>query len=68
MKSIKIHSIAFAIILPCILTLFSEGSLIINIIGVAYILFLFRLSGTTIGKRFIRSYYREILRIENQLG
>lgn len=67
MNSIKLHSIAFAIILPCILA-FSEGSLIINLLGIVYILFLFKLSGTTIGKRFIRSYYKEILWIENQLS
>lgn len=67
MKSIKIHGIAFAIILPCILV-FSEGEPVVNLIGIAYILFLFKLSGTTIGRRFIRSYYREILRIENWLN
>ena len=63
MNSIKLHSVAFAAILPCILTL-SEGSLIINLVGILYILLLFRLSCTKCGKRFIRSYYREILRLE----
>lgn len=66
MKSIKLHSIAFAIILPCIL-IFSEGELIINILGLVYMLFLFRLSGTTKGKQFVRSYYKEILRLESLL-
>jgi len=63
MNSIKLHSIAFAIILPCILAL-SEGSLIINLVGMLYTLLLFRLSYTKPGKRFIRSYYREVLRLE----
>lgn len=67
MNSIKIHCLAFAILMPCIMA-FSEGSLVVNILGVAYMLLLFRLSGTTIGKRFIRAYYKEILRIENQLS
>lgn len=66
MNSIKLHSIAFAVILPCILAL-SEGLLVINLIGIAYILFLFRLSSTKIGKRFIRRYYKEILRLESLL-
>lgn len=66
MNSIKLHSIAFVVILPCILAL-SEGPLIINLIGIAYILFLFRLSSTKIGKRFIRRYYKEILRLESLL-
>ena len=63
MNSIKLHSIAFAAILPCILTL-SEGSLIVNLMGIIYALLLFRLSYTKSGKRFIRSYYREILQLE----
>lgn len=63
MNSIKLHSVAFAVILPCILAL-SEGSLIINLVGVLYILLLFRLSYTKPGKQFIRSYYREVLRLE----
>ena len=63
MNSIKLHSIAFAVILPCILAL-SEGSSIINLVGVLYILLLFRLSYTKPGNQFIRSYYREVLRLE----
>ena len=63
MNRIKLHSVAFAAILPCILTL-SEGSLIINLMGIIYMLLLFRLSYTKSGKRFIRSYYREVLRLE----
>lgn len=66
MNSIKLHSIAFAVILPCILALL-EGSLIINLVGVLYILLLFRLSYTKPGKRFIRRYYKEILRLESLL-
>ena len=63
MNSIKLHSVAFAAILPCILAL-SEASLIINLVGILYILLLFRLSYTKPGRRFIRSYYREVLRLE----
>lgn len=66
MNSIKIHCLAFAILMPCIMAL-SEGSLIVNILGVAYILVIFRLSSTTKGERFIRAYYREILRLENRI-
>lgn len=66
MNSIKLHSIAFAVILPCILALL-EGSLIINLVGVLYILLIFRLSYTKPGKRFIRRYYKEILRLESLL-
>ena len=66
MNSIKLHSVAFVAILPCILTL-SEGSLVVNLMGIIYTLFLFRLSYTKPGKRFIRSYYREILRLESLL-
>ena len=66
MNSIKIHCLAFAILMPCIMA-FSEGSLVVNILGVAYMLLLFRLSSTTIGRRFIRTYYKEILRLENRI-
>ena len=66
MNSIKLHSIAFAVILPCILALL-EGSLIINLVGILYMLLIFRLSYTKPGKRFIRSYYREVLRLESLL-
>ena len=66
MNSIKFHSIVFALLLPCVMVI-SEGMLIINIIGIAYILLLFKLSKTKLGKRFIRRYYREVLRIEAAL-
>jgi hypothetical protein len=66
MNRIKIHCLAFAILMPCIMA-FSEGSLVINVVGLAYILVLFRLSSTTRGRRFIRTYYREILRLENKM-
>lgn len=66
MKSIKLHCVAFVIALPCILAL-SEGEPVVNLIGIAYILFLFRLSSTKIGKRFIRRYYKEILWLESLL-
>lgn len=66
MNSIKIHCLAFVILMPCTMT-FSEGSLVVNILGVAYMLLLFRLSSTTIGRRFIRTYYKEILRLENRI-
>lgn len=66
MKSIKIHCLAFVILMPCIMAL-SESNPMINVIGIAYILLLFRLSSTSVGRRFIRTYYREILRLENRM-
>ena len=66
MNSIKIHCLAFVILMPCIMA-FSESNPLINIIGLAYILVLFRLSSTTSGRRFIRAYYKEILRLENRI-
>lgn len=64
MKNIKLHCKAFAIILPIVL-LFSEGSLLVNFIGLIYLLLLFGASNSKSGKQFIRRYYREILRIES---
>jgi len=66
MNSIKIHCLAFVVALPCILAL-SEGLLIINLVGILYMLLIFRLSYTKPGKRFIRRYYKEILRLESLL-
>ena len=66
MKRIKIHIIAFAIFLPLI-TIFSEGNLAINLFGIIYAFSLFWLSKTTRGKQFIRSYHKEVCRIENSI-
>lgn len=63
MKRVRLHLIAFALLLPCMMA-FNEGKLVLNFLGLAWILVLFFLSSTMKGKRFIRDYYREILRLE----
>lgn len=64
MKSLFLHLAAVAVLLPCLLIV-SEGDFVYNIIGAAYIILLCVLSGTTIGKKVLRLYYREILRLES---
>jgi hypothetical protein len=62
-KKVFLHVVAFVMILPCLL-MFNAGSTIINFLGLAWVLFLVAASNTNAGKRFLRSYYREILRLE----
>lgn len=55
-----------ALLLPC-LAVISCGSPLWNVAGIFYVVLLGRLSSTMRGRRFIRAYYREILRLENLL-
>ena len=67
MKRITQHLAAFAVFAPCLLT-FTAGSLFVNAAGVAYMAGLVYASGHTArGKRFARTYYKEVLRLEKLL-
>ena len=63
MKRVRLHLVAFVMLMPCAL-MFNSGEAVYNFIGVAWFFILCCLGSTDKGKRFIRSYYREILRLE----
>lgn len=67
MKAIKIHLTAFAVLLP-LLAVVSTGNLAANFLGVLYAAGLYIYTANSErGKRFIRRYYREVLRLEDML-
>lgn len=68
MKRITLHLTAFALFAPCLLA-FTAGSLIVTAAGTAYIAGLIYVCGHTArGKRFARTYYDEITRLEKLLS
>lgn len=65
MKRMKLHLQAFALFAPVLLIMCST---IIAVLGCIYLAWLvFCWSGTISGRRFLRRYYHEILRLENSL-
>ena len=66
MKRLFLHLTAFGLFLP-VLLMFTEN-FVCNILGVLYTTILvFGWFPTDNGKRFLRLYYKEILRIEKDL-
>ena len=58
---------AGALLAPCLMA-FTAGSLILNAVGVAYMAGLVYASGHTArGRKFAKTYYREVLRLEKLL-
>ena len=48
---------------------FSEGNVIVNILGLLYFAWLFIwLNDNPTGRKLLRAYYREILRIEREMA
>ena len=67
MKRTTLHFTACALFAPCLMA-FTAGSLIVAAIGAAYMAGLVYVSGHTAkGKRFARTYYKEVLRLEKLL-
>ncbi len=67
MKRITLHFTACALLAPCLLA-FTAGSLFVTAAGAAYMAGLVYASGHTArGKRFARTYYKEVLRLEKLL-
>jgi uncharacterized membrane protein len=65
MKRLVLHLTAFGLFAP-VLLMFTED-FICNIVGILYITMLCGWFSTDNGKRFLRRYYREVLRIERDL-
>ena len=67
MKRTTLHFTACALFAPCLMA-FTAGSLILNAAGALYMAGLvYACSHTARGKRFARTYYREVLRLEKLL-
>ena len=68
MKRITLHFTACALFAPYLLA-FTSGSLFVNAAGALYIAGLvYACSHTARGKRFARTYYKEVLRLEKLLS
>ena len=68
MKRITLHLQAFALLAPCLLA-FTAGSLLANAAGAAYMAGLVYAGGHTArGRKFARTYYKEVLRLEKLLS
>lgn len=65
MKRIKLHLQACALFTPVILLL--SSTIIIVLLSLIYFIGLYRWSKTRNGRNFLRSYYREIMRLERML-
>lgn len=64
MKRLSLHLTAFALLIPCVAA-FSEGNLLVTLCGFIYLFWLWLAANETErGRRFLRDYYREILRLE----
>ena len=66
MKRMKLHLQAFALLAPAIIGMVCS-TIIIMLLVLIYSIGLYRWSFTMSGRKFLRSYYREILRLENNL-
>lgn len=68
MKRITLHFTACALFAPCLMA-FTAGSLIVAAVGAAYMDGLvYACSHTARGKKFARTYYDEITRLEKLLS
>ena len=66
MKRIKLHLQACVLFTPAVIGLIC-GAIIIAPLSLIYFIGLYRWSKTRNGRIFLRAYYREILRLENNL-
>ena len=67
MKRIILHLEALAIVVPFLLLISSE-SIALNAFGAVYLVYVTCFaSQTPVGKRFFRSYYHEILRMDSMM-
>jgi len=67
MKRIMLHLEALLIVAPFLLLVLSD-SLALNTFGVVYLVYIVCfVSQSPVGRRFFRSYYHELLRIDNMM-
>lgn len=67
MKTVILHTVAFIVFAPCILCVSEEISTII--LGILYVCAVSTIiKSTRIGRKFLRCYWREILRLDNFLS
>ena len=63
----KTIAIGFCMALPCILAFNDSDAIIYNIIGVAYMLVLYKLSHTKRGAAFCRRFYTDFTKLTNKV-
>lgn len=67
-KRICLHLTAFAVLLPCVLVFNVSGEWWVNVVGIIYCCYLVILMNESKRvQRFVRRYYREILRLQNMM-
>ena len=66
MKGIKLHLRAAILFAPVIIGIMSS-IFVVMLLGVIYFIGVYLWSSTINGRKFFRSYYREILRLERML-
>jgi len=67
-KRIFLHLIAFVALMPCMLIFNVSKEIWVNLLGFIYVAYLFLAwNESKRVRRFIRDYYREILRIERMM-
>lgn len=67
MKTLKLHLSAFALFAPVFVLLGSANFFVMLLSGVYFGWLVFGFGQTKTGKKFYRSYYREIIRLENMM-
>lgn len=67
-KRIALHLTAFVVLMPCVLMFNVSAGVWVNLLGFIYVCYLLILSNECeTARRFVRDYYREILRIERMM-
>lgn len=67
LKTLKLHLSAFALFAPIFVLLGSANFFVMLLSGVYFGWLVFGFSHTKVGSKFFRSYYHEILRLENMM-
>lgn len=67
MKDLLNVTLVAILLAPCILIFCEGGSLLCNMVGIAYLIALVGLSRTKVGKRFVRNAYRSRLRLHRKM-
>ena len=67
-QRIILHLTMFVVLMPCVLVFNVSGEWWVNVVGIIYCCYLvILLNESKRVQRFVRRYYREILRLQNMM-